>query len=128
MRAQAEGNDRAGVTEHRIYNRRFYLRQVLMARHNADGVFPQLRGHGGEAPRREALELVEINEERTPLGRFHLGTTERGKRYSRDEESAQERGGILANLTSGQVHNEDLSLIHDPANLERLFWAGKNAP
>src|SRR5215813_5548171 len=81
MRAQAEGNDRAGVTEHRIYNRRFYLRQVLMARHNADGVFPQLGGHGGEASRREALELIEANEERSALARNHLCTAERGKRY-----------------------------------------------
>ncbi len=31
-------------------------------------------------------------------------------------------------MTSRQVDDEDLSLIHDPANLQRLFRVGQNAP
>jgi hypothetical protein len=57
-----------------------------MAGDDADRVFPQLGGHGGQAPSREALEFIEIDEEGPSFGLVRFGAAERGKRHCRDQQ------------------------------------------
>jgi hypothetical protein len=118
---EPEGDRRSHVAEDGVLNLAIELSEVLMREHQPHAVLAQFREHGRERERREVVELVEVHEE---VGALILRTVGAAKGRPADachEESAQESGAVAANTPLGEIHQEDLALVHDGAQVDRLF-------
>jgi hypothetical protein len=104
---------------------RFKLVQVLMGHCEADTVLAKFREHVRQGKRGEALELVDVDEEFSALGCRCVGPAKCGKPNGRDEQPAKKRRAIFADVPLGQVDQENLALIHDPADVQVLFRCGQ---
>src|ERR1051326_5520346 len=103
------------------------LVQVLMGDGKADPVLAKFREHICHSEGSEVLELVDVDEEVSPLGRRYIGPAECCQAEGRDEEAAQERRTVLANPPLGQVDQEHLPLCHDLSDVEVVFGGGQYA-
>src|SRR6185437_1959727 len=89
--AETERDDRAGVAEHRVPYVGFELVQVLVRDREAEPVFAHFREHVRHGKRREALELIYIDEEVPALGWIDIGAAIPGKTDRGDQKAAEKR-------------------------------------
>src|SRR5262249_40510963 len=89
-----EADNRSGVAQHRLADLRRELVHVLMGEHQTHAVLPKLGQHPCNRERREALELVEVDEERTTRVLRHVRATQRGEAKSGYEQSPKKRAAI----------------------------------
>src|ERR1700680_5100844 len=89
----------------------------------ADAILPHLRKHICQSQGGKALELVDVHKEVSAFGWRCVGSAKGGKPNRRDEQSTEERGAIFADMTLGQIDQEDLALVHDAGGCANLFRA-----
>src|SRR5947207_2722204 len=81
-------------------------------------ILSKLREHVRQGQGGKALELVDVHEEVSAFGGRRVCPAKGGKPNGRDEQSAKERRAIFANIPLGQVYQEHLALVHNPADVQ----------
>ena len=78
-----------------------------------DGELARFALQGREALRGKAVILINDEVELAPAGLFEFGPRQGGNENLADENRAQERGVVLAELALGEIDQEDLALFHE---------------
>src|SRR6266478_2846396 len=105
---------------------RLELVQVLVGQGEANSVLAKFRQHICQGQGGEALELIDVDEERATLRGRGIGSAERRKTNGRHEQTAKEGRAIRADMPLGQVDQEHLSLVHDPTDVQVLLGRGSS--
>src|SRR5256885_258265 len=105
----------------------FQLMQMLMCEDQSNAIFAQLGHHVDERKRGEIVELVQIEEERPPVGRRDIRPAESRKTDGRDEEAAQDQRAILTDLAPREIDEEHPPIVHDLAKMQINLGFDKDA-
>ncbi|MEY9591000.1 hypothetical protein ABIA06_003291 [Bradyrhizobium yuanmingense] len=95
----------------------FELMKVSVGGSKADPILAELREHVSDGDRREILN-VNIDEKVLPPMRRQLCPAEGSQSKGCDQQTAQQRGAVVADPPLGQVDQQHPALVHDLADVE----------
>ena len=123
----AEGDGGADVAEDGVADGVGHLGGVLVCDGEIETVFSGLGENDGEGIGGEVLELIDVEiEGATVFYVFDVGAGHGGELDGGNEEGAENAGVVFADETFTQVYDENLSLVHNFADVEGGFRLADN--
>ncbi len=128
FRAGPEGDDGAHVAEHRRSHFVVQLFDVLMGQGQAQAVFAGFRQDIGKRQGDEIVHLVHVEVVGMSPAFRQAGPAQGGQLHPRDQHRAEQGAVVFPNPAFGQIHDQDLLLVHHGAQLESVFPLADNVP
>ncbi len=120
-----EAHERTDVTKQRIKDRRLDLTQILVGESEGETILAQLGDHVSQRAGGEGVELVDVQEEGSAF-RLRDRVTAKGRVGEAGEDHASEYiGDVAAQLSLGEVDDQDLSFVHYLAEAKRFLRLGE---
>ncbi len=118
LRAEPECDQGADVRKHCMPHIGVQLVQVLVRQKKRNPELAQLRHHVHDGTRCKALKFIDIEKKRLTFFFRHIGTTKRGKTDRGQEQCPKQIRAVFAEPSLREIHNQNLPLIHDLADME----------
>src|SRR5262245_18568670 len=93
--------------------------KVLVRKHKPNAVLAQLRGHIYDSKRREGLKFIGVDVDWPPFAFAQRGACESGERQRSNDQAARKCSTVSADLSLGEIDDENFSLVHELAEAQR---------